>query len=82
MLEHPRGVSKFGSLRAIPTQPSCFLNPISQAIKPKTAENSSTPHILYRETIMGLFFQCSSQNVLNKEAGPMLESRRISVRCK
>ena len=30
----------------------------------------------------GALFQCSSQNVLNKEAGPMLESRRISVRCK
>ena len=27
-------------------------------------------------------FQCSSQNVLNKTAGPTLESRRISVSCK
>ena len=27
-------------------------------------------------------FKCSSQNVLNEEAGPTLESRRISVSCK
>lgn len=28
-------------------------------------------------------FQCSSQNVLNKEAGPSLESpKRVSVKCK